>query len=176
MTADPTLQPLEAPPEVAPVRHGEELDWSALRTYLLSHLPDVSGEMQVMQFPNGSANLTYLVQVGDQRFVVRRPPFGVLAPGAHDMGREHRVLSQLWRSFDKAPRSYLFCEDHAVIGSDFVVMEYRSGEVIWGPVPSSMAGHTDLGHRLGSAVVDALAELHSLDPEEAGVGGLGRPD
>ena len=176
MSIESNAQPVEAPPEVAPVRPGEELDWDALLAYLRANLPDLEGEMQVLQFPNGSANLTYLVRVGDQQFVVRRPPFGALAPGAHDMSREHRVLSKLWRSFDKAPRSYLFCDDHSVVGSDFVVMEYRSGEVVWGPVPASMAHHRDLGRRLGLAVVDALAELHSLDPEEAGVGDLGRPD
>ena len=54
--------------------------------------------MEVQQFPNGSANLTYFVAFGDRRFVVRRPPFGQLAPGAHDMKREFRTLSRLWRA------------------------------------------------------------------------------
>ena len=56
----------------------------------------------------GSANLTYLVRFGDRRYVVRRPPFGVLAPGAHDMKREYRALSRLWAHFPRAPRGYLF--------------------------------------------------------------------
>ena len=57
--------------------------------------------MEVLQFPNGSANLTYLVRFGDRRLVVRRPPFGHIAPGAHDMKREFRTLSRLWRGYDR---------------------------------------------------------------------------
>jgi aminoglycoside phosphotransferase (APT) family kinase protein len=165
---------------VAPVRPGEELDWDALAAYLRSHLDGLDGvaldgDMEVLQFPNGSANLTYLVAFGDQHLVVRRPPFGRLAPGAHDMRREHRVLSQLWRGFDRAPRAFLFCDDHSVIGSDFLVIEYRSGEVVWGAMPPTMGRHPDVGGRVGRAVVDALAELHLLRPDAVGLGGLGRP-
>jgi aminoglycoside phosphotransferase (APT) family kinase protein len=164
------------PPEVAPVRPGEDLDWDSLARYLRDLLPELAGDLRVLQFPNGSANLTYLVQFGEQRLVVRRPPFGKIAPGAHDMGREFRTLSALWRHFDKAPRAFLFCDDHAVVGSDFLVVEYRSGEVIWGVIPPSMESERDVGRRIGFAVVDALAELHRLDPESAGLGDLGRPD
>lgn len=165
-----------APPEVAPVRPGEGLDWDALAAYLRAQLPDLAGEFHVLQFPNGSANLTYLVQMGEQQLVVRRPPFGQIAPGAHDMRREFRTLSKLWRYFDPAPRAFLFCDDHSVVGSDFVVMEYRAGEVIWGVLPPSMQSHADAGRRIGLAVVDALAELHRLDPAAAELGDLGRPE
>src|SRR2546421_5808107 len=106
------------PPDVAPVRPGEDLDWERLERYLRAQRPDLGGEFRVLQFPNGSANLTYFVQMGDQQMVVRRPPFGVIAPGAHDMRREYRALSRLWRHFDRAPRAFLFCDDHAVVGSD----------------------------------------------------------
>lgn len=165
----------EARVEVAPVRPGEELDWDALAAYLREHLSGLDGEMRVLQFPNGSANLTYLVAFGDERLVVRRPPFGRLAPGAHDMRREHRVLAQLWRGFDRAPRAFLFCDDHTVVGSDFLVVEYRSGEVIWGAVPASMRHDPEVGRHLGRAVVDALADLHLVPPEAVGLAGLGRP-
>ena len=92
------------------------------------------------------------------------------------MRREYRTLSKLWRYFDKAPRAYLFCDDHAVVGSDFLVIEYRTGEVIWGTLPTSMQSHDDVGRRIGLAVVDALAELHRVDPVAAGLADLGRPD
>lgn len=174
-TAHP-VQSLVAPPEVAPVRPGEDLDWAALGTYLRANIPELAGEMTVLQFPNGSANLTYFVQIGDHALVVRRPPFGTLAPGAHDMGREHRTLSKLWQAFPKAPRSYLLCTDHSVIGADFLVIEYRAGDVIWGVLPASMAGHDDAARRVGFAVVDALAELHLVDADACGLGDLGRPD
>jgi aminoglycoside phosphotransferase (APT) family kinase protein len=80
------------PAELAPVRPGEDLDWDALARYLRDHLPELAGEFRVLQFPNGSANLTYLVQFGEQGLVVRRPPFGRLAPRAHDMQREYRSM------------------------------------------------------------------------------------
>ncbi len=132
-------------------------------------------EMSVLQFPNGSANLTYLLTFDQGRFVLRRPPFGVLAPGAHDMRREFRVLSRLWTGYDRAPRAYVFCDDHDVIGSDFVVSEYRSGEVIWATLTPSMAALPDAGRRVGFATVDALADLHLVDPAHCGLADLGKP-
>ena len=85
------------------MRQGEELDWHALDAYLRTEIPELSGAFEVLQFPNGSANLTYLVRVGDRSLVVRRPPFGAIAPGAHDMKREFRTLSRLWRAFLPRP-------------------------------------------------------------------------
>ena len=165
----------ELPPEVAPVRPGAELDWASLSAYLRARLPDLDGELHVLQFPRGWANLTYLVQFGEKRLVVRRPPFGDIAPGAHDMRREYKVLSRLWEQFEKAPRAFLFCDDHSIIGSDFLVVEYREGVVIWGELPPSVSSHADIGRRIGFAVVDALAELHLLEPAACGLDDLGRP-
>src|SRR4051812_48496745 len=176
MSGGASMTTAAPPPEVAPVRRGEDLDWPNLDAYLRQHIPGLDGEFTVLQFPNGSANLTYLVQIGDRRLVVRRPPFGRIAPGAHDMKREYRALSRLWRHFDRAPRAFLFCDDHDVIGSAFLVMEYRPGVVIWGVLPPEMEEHEDVGRRIGLAVVDALADLHRLDPEAAGVSDLGRPE
>jgi aminoglycoside phosphotransferase (APT) family kinase protein len=167
-------------PELAPVRAGERLDWTALerwlRPRLADALPGVDGPLDVLQFPNGAANLTYLLRVGPHELVLRRPPMGQLAPGAHDMKREYKVLSRLWRHFDRAPRAYLFCDDHAVLGTDFFVMERRRGEVVRTEVPPSMRAHPDVGRRIGLALVDAMADLHALDPTACGLGDLGRPD
>jgi aminoglycoside phosphotransferase (APT) family kinase protein len=161
--------------EVAAVRPGEDLDWASLESYLRTEIPELDGPFEVLQFPNGSANLTYLVSFGDTKLVVRRPPFGQLAPGAHDMRREFRAVDALSKHYDRAPRGYLFCDDHGVIGSDFLVVEYRSGVVVWDHVPASMSHHANAGRRIGFAVVDALADLHLLDPDEVGLGDLGRP-
>ena len=167
------------PADYGPVRPGDELDWDRLASYLQGHLGEL-GELGPLvaahQFPNGAANLTYLLEFAERRLVVRRPPFGEIAVGAHDMKREYRALSRLWRSYDRAPRAYLLCEDHAVAGADFLVIDYRPGVVVWGSVPPSMAGQQDAGRRIGLAVVDALADLHRLDPEAAGVADLGRPE
>jgi aminoglycoside phosphotransferase (APT) family kinase protein len=164
------------PPEVAPVRNGDELDWSALAVYLSSEIADLGSLEAVNQFPNGSANLTYRLDFARRQLVVRRPPFGDIAAGAHDMRREFRALSRLWRHYDRAPRAYLYCDDRSVIGADFLVIEYREGQVVWGQVPPNMSQYKDVARRIAFAVVDALAELHRVDPDAAGVADLGRPD
>lgn len=162
--------------EISDVRPGEELDWTGLVSYLTGVLPDLVGPFSVQQFPNGSANLTYLLHFGDRELVLRRPPFGQIAPGAHDMRREYRVLSRLWRVFPPAPRALHLCTDHDVVGSDFVIMEYRRGEVLWGRLSPSMAGLPNAATRVGRAVVATLAQLHLLDPAESDLGDLGRPE
>jgi aminoglycoside phosphotransferase (APT) family kinase protein len=178
--ADGAGSPEAAPPEVAPVRPGERLDWAALEAWLRPRLAEVlsgvDGPLEVLQFPNGSANLTYLLRVGAHELVLRRPPMGQIAPGAHDMKREYRVLSSLWRHFDRAPRAYLFCEDHAVLGADFFVMQRRQGEVIRAALPASMRWHRNVGRRLGLALVDAMADLHALDPKACALADLGKPE
>ena len=167
---------MEPSTDTAPVRPGEALDWAALEAHLRANIAQLDGPFEALQFPGGSANLTYLLRFGHAELVLRRPPFGVVAPGAHDMKREYRVLSKLWQVFDRAPRAYLFCDDHSVTGSDFVVMERRRGEVIRGDVPASMAGHADFGRRVAFALVDAMADLHLLDPVAVDLSTLGRPD
>lgn len=167
--------PLTHPDELAAVRPGEQLAWDRLEPWLRAAVPELTGAFDVMQFPNGSANLTYLLRFGDTELVMRRPPFGTIAPGAHDMKREYRVLSKLWSVFDRAPRAYTFCDDHSVVGSDFVVMERRAGEVMRQVIPPSMQHHTDVARRMGLALIDAMAEMHLLDPVECGLGDLGKP-
>ena len=164
------------PDEATEVRTGDELDLDRLARFVHEALPQLDGEVEVLQFPGGSANLTYLLQVGDTELVLRRPPFGTIAPGAHDMRREYKVLSHLWRHFDRAPRAYVFCDDHEVLGADFFVMERRRGEVVRDELPDTLAHHPQLGRRLGFAVVDAFADLALLDPADCGLADLGRPD
>ncbi len=163
-------------PEVAEVRPGEELDWAALERHLRQQLPHLEGDFSVRQFPNGSANLTYLVRFGEDALVVRRPPFGVIAAGAHDMLREYTVLSRLHAAYPRAPLGVHYCADTAVIGAHFLVSEYRPGVVVWDRVPDSLAVGPEPGRRIGFAVVDALADLHLVDPARCDLGYLGRPD
>lgn len=162
--------------DVAPVRPGEDLDWAKVAAFLRAHLPGLGGDLEVLQFPNGSANLTYLLRFGGRPLVLRRPPFGRIAPGAHDMTREHRVLSRLWRAFPPAPRALLLCEDESIVGSKFFVMEFRSGVVIWDAIPAPMRHHPEVARRVGFAVVRALADLHQVDHARCGLSDLGRPD
>jgi len=163
--------------EIAPVRAGEEQNWQALETYLRAQMELPSEPMQVQQFPRGHANLTYLIAFGAVQLVLRRPPFGKTAPGAHDMHREFRILSRLWQAYPRAPRAFAFCEDAAIIGAPFVVQEYRSGGVvIFGEPPAAMGSMPDLGLRLTTALANALADLHQVDYAAAGLSDFGQPD
>jgi aminoglycoside phosphotransferase (APT) family kinase protein len=161
--------------ETAAVRPDEEMDWPTLAAYLTAQIPGAEGPMSVEQFPGGAANLTYLVRFGNLELVVRRPPLGPVAPGAHDMAREHKVLSRLHQVFALAPRSFHLCQDSAVIGAPFIVVERRTGVVIRDAFPDSMRHHPRLAARTSAAVVDAMAALHNVDPEQCGLGDLGKP-
>ena len=164
--------------ELAPVRAGDALDWGVLEDWLRAHVQDIPADpMAVLQFPRGHANLTYLLNFGDVKLVLRRPPHGKAAPGAHDMEREYKVLSRLWRAYPRAPRAYAFCDDASVIGSRFVVQEYRAGgEVIFKDVPDAMRSVPDLGQRLTVALVDTLVDLHKVDYAAIGLADFGQPE
>ncbi len=163
-------------PEVAPVRAGEEQDWGRAEAWIRERMPGLPEPLEVLQFPGGHANLTYLLRFGPRELVLRRPPFGPVAPGSHDMAREHKVLSRLWRHLDTAPRSYLLCEDESVIGARFFVMERRTGVVVRFRIPDALARHRDVGRRVSFALVDAMADLHDVDYEKADLADLGRPE
>jgi aminoglycoside phosphotransferase (APT) family kinase protein len=99
-------QSLEAA-ELIEQRPDEWLDAGRLEPYLRGRLEGAKGPLSVWQFFGGKANLTYLLRFGDREFVLRRPPLGPIPPGAHDMRREHRVLSLLHQRFPLAPKSLL---------------------------------------------------------------------
>jgi aminoglycoside phosphotransferase (APT) family kinase protein len=180
--------------ELIDERPDERLDTSRLEPYLRAHLPAADGPLSVRQFGGGKANLTYLLRFtptlpspasggglgrgrfGEQEFVLRRPPLGPIPPGAHDMRREHRVLSVLHRRFPLAPRSLLLCEDASIVGAVFIVEQRRHGFVIRDDIPAEFAGQPELNRRIGEALIDALADLHLVPPHEVGLGDLGRPE
>jgi aminoglycoside phosphotransferase (APT) family kinase protein len=164
--------------ELIAERPDERLDTARLEPWLRERLPGAEGALSVAQFHGGKANLTYLLRFGEsnspREFVLRRPPLGPIPPGAHDMRREHRVLSALYRRFPLAPQSLLLCEDESVIGTVFIVEERRYGFVIRDDIPAEFAGRPELNRRIGLALVDALADLHRVDPHDIGLGDLGR--
>jgi len=159
------------------IRKGEELDWEQLEIYLRTNLPEkTQGFMKVSQFHGGHANLTYLIKFPTSELIVRRPPFGKIAPGAHDMKREYRVLSKLYKSFPKAPRAYLFCDDTSIIGSPFVVLERKQGVVVRYELLDCFKGFENAEERLTTAMIKATAQLHTVDIEKADLTKLGRPE
>lgn len=168
------------PPDLIAVRPDEQFDETAVADYARQHLPDADGPMSVTQFSGGHANLTYLLAFAGEEpteYVLRRPPLGPVAAGAHDMGREHRVLSRLWKKFDLAPRSYALCEDASLIGAPFFLMERKAGVVVRKEIPEVFGGGDDpvANRKLSEVVIDTLAQFHEVDPSAADLGDLGRP-
>ena len=157
------------------VRASEQLDAAALETHLRSALPDIDGPLVIEQFPKGHSNLTYMIRFGDKEMVLRRPPFGAKIKSAHDMGREHRILSALDGVWDKAPRPVLYCEDESVLGAPFYLMERVQGVILRGM--RAKEGMTPaLMRSLSETLVDTLVELHGVDLEAAGMSDFGRPE
>ncbi len=139
-------------------------------------LPGATGPLVVEQFPGGHSNLTYLLRYGDREFVMRRPPLGPVAPKAHDMGRECRVLSALWKVFSPAPRPYLFCDDPSAIGALFYVMERRRGTIIRREWPPELGNAPATRRKISEAIVDVMVALHAVDYAAIGLGSLGKPE
>jgi aminoglycoside phosphotransferase (APT) family kinase protein len=163
-------------PDVAPVRPDERLDVAVVADYLRGRVPGTDEPLEIFQFPGGHANLTYLLRYGDtHEYVLRRPPLGPVAPRSHDMVREFRALSALGPFFAPAPRVYVLCEDPAVIGAPFFVMERRHGIVIRRTMPPEIADDATTRRRIGDAAIDCLADLHAV-PVTGAVAGLGKPE
>jgi len=163
------------------VREGEHLDWPRLIDWLRERLADcdIPGfdarrEPEIAQFPGGHSNLTYLFRFGGADVVVRRPPFGPVAPKAHDMAREFHWLAAMHEAFPLAPRPYVLCEDSGVIGSVFYAMERRHGVVVRTDEPAQIAAPADR-RRLSDAVVTALSGLHAVDVAGGTLSALGKP-
>jgi len=166
------------PPETIPVREDETFDYARLAAYLKGKVPGSEQALDVVQFAGGHANLTYLLRYGTTEYVLRRPPLGPVAPKAHDMGREFRVLSVLYKAYPYAPRAYVFCEDTEVLGAPFFVMERRRGTVVRRAIPEHWGGGSDavINRKISEVLIDTLADLHSVDAKSIGLDSLGRPD
>ncbi|MEV6629531.1 phosphotransferase family protein [Actinoplanes sp. NPDC051470] len=144
------------------------LDLDALQAYLKT------GPLTATMFAGGRSNLTYAVTDGETRWVLRRPPLGHVLPTAHDMSREHKVLSALSAAGFPAPAPVLLCTDADVIGAPFYLMEHATGR-IYRDVADLEALGPDRMRTLTLDLVDTLADLHALDPQAIGLGDFGRP-
>ncbi|MET8830277.1 phosphotransferase family protein [Streptomyces sp. NPDC004610] len=156
--------------------HPPGLDPERLRGLLDRERPGlVAGPLTARLIEGGRSNLTYTVTDGTGRWVVRRPPLGHVLATAHDMRREHRVISALHPTAVPVPGTLLLCEDEEVLGAPFYVMEqvpgtpYRTAEQL-APLGPERTRAAVLG------LVDTLVELHAVDPAEVGLGDFGRPD
>jgi aminoglycoside phosphotransferase (APT) family kinase protein len=157
-------------------RRGEELDAGKLEVYLRQALPDLTGPIEIEQFPRGYSNLTYLLRIGERELVLRRPPFGAKIKTAHDMGREFQILSRLIAVYPKVPRPCAYCADEAVLGAPFYLMERVKGIILRTKPPEGLELTPALMGRISEGFIDNLATIHGIDYVAAGLGELGRPE
>lgn len=162
---------------VIQVRPGEELDQVKLLDFLRTHIEDLpEGELKIRQFGAGHSNLTYALSIGNWEAVLRRPPLGPVAPKAHDMEREFRILSSLHEVFPAAPKPYVFSDDSEIVGSPFFIMERRHGVVIDTEFPAGIEPTEELGKKISELMVDTLVSLHAIDYGKTALSELAKPE
>ena len=162
--------------DTADMRPGEELNLAALAECLRGKLEGAEHGISVEQFPSGHSNLTYLVHAGEREYVLRRGPLGPVAPKAHDMAREYRVLQAIHPHFPEAPKPYALCEDQSVLGVVFFVMERRRGVILREKIPAGISRVANYPRIISEAFVQCLARLHAIDVVQTGLLALGRPE
>lgn len=150
-----------------------DLDGVRLGSWIAGNT-DIAGPLDsVEKFPGGQSNPTYRISCGGCSYVLRRKPFGKILPSAHAVEREFRLISALHPLGLPVAKPFALCEDEEVVGSPFYIMNMVEGRVFWdGALPDcAKEERTPIYH----ALVDALAQLHAVDPVEAGLGDYGAP-
>jgi aminoglycoside phosphotransferase (APT) family kinase protein len=149
------------------------IDEVALGQWLEANVEGFAGPIALTKFPSGQSNPTYKVGAVSGDYVLRRKPFGQLLPSAHAVDREYRLLSALHPLGFPVPEPLALCDDPAVIGAIFYVMELAKGR----PYPDGSLPDFDPAtrRRMYEQLVDTLAELHNIDPVAADLADFGRP-
>lgn len=156
------------------VREEDAFDVEAVRAWLADRGRELRGDIAVRQFRAGASNLTYSLQTAQDDLILRRPPGGRKAAGAHDMGREYRIQSALTEPFGLVPPMVALCEDQDVIGSPFYVMERVDGIVLGRDLPDELGLDRDGVRRLCLSALDTLIALHQVDTTRPDVAALGK--
>jgi aminoglycoside phosphotransferase (APT) family kinase protein len=156
-----------------PVQERHRFDVAALERYIRGHVEGFSGSLEVEQFKGGQSNPTFRLGAGGKHYVLRRKPPGKLLPSAHAVDREYKVITALRDTGVPVARTYALCEDPAVIGTAFYIMDCVEGRVIWdqglpGLSREARAAHYDEMNRV-------LAALHQVDYVKVGLGDFGKP-
>ena len=154
---------------------GFELD--RVIPWLQEHCPWIVLPITWEKLAGGHSNLTYkMTDAAGVSFVVRRPPQGELLPSAHDMAREFTVMKALWPTPVPVPEPLAFCDDKSVTGAVFYAMRAIDGRSLYNAEESKALVPEELRRGHGFHFIDVLADLHAIDPNDIGLGGLGRPD
>lgn len=155
------------------VLEAHKFDLQRLQDYMLSHVEGFQGPLTASQFKGGQSNPTYLLEAPSGKYVMRRKPPGKLLKSAHAVDREFKVISALYGADFPVPRPYVLCEDEAIVGTMFFIMEYVDGRIFWELDLPGM----DRDER--AAIYDhtnqTLAQLHNYDVKKIGLEDYGRP-
>ena len=165
---DPTVQGTEAP---------RGIDAPRVTAWFQDHVKGVEPPLEFSLVAGGRSNLTFVVtDRAGARYVLRRPPTGHLLPTAHDMAREHRIISAMGPAGVPVPPALGLCEDPEVNGAPFYVMGFVDGVIARDE--SDVTAHFDepARHRASLALIDTLADIHRADPDRIGLGDLGRKE
>jgi len=159
--------------KLIPVRDVHRFNESALSEYLQNKMEGYTGPLAVQQFEGGQSNPTFLISCGGKKYVLRKKPPGKLLPSAHQVEREYRVMKALEKTDVPVPKMLLLCEDDAVIGTPFFIMEYVHGRVL---ADFTLPNKSPQERRaIYLDVVRVLAALHSLNYADLGLDDFGKP-
>ncbi len=159
------------------IRHGEELDIQKVDTWLRPHLPDLAeGFPEVTQYSGGASNWTYHLKYVNHDLILRRPPAGTKAKGAHDMLREYQVQNQLRSAYPVVPEMIALCTDTSVIGCEFYVMCRIEGIIPRANLPKELIMSKAEVRTLCINTLDQLIALHQVDYNSVGLEGFGKGD
>ena len=150
-----------------------KIDIDNLGDYLSKTLEGFEEIISIEEFIGGQSNPTYLIKSEDQTYVLRRKPPGKLLKSAHAVDREYKVISALNSTDVPVPKAYLHCKDEAVIGTEFFLMSFVEGDVIW--EPSIPQATPEERMKIYSSMNDTIAKLHKVDPYDIGLDDFGKP-
>jgi aminoglycoside phosphotransferase (APT) family kinase protein len=156
----------------------EGIERAGVEAWFAEHAPDATPPLAFERIAGGLSNLTYRVaDATGRRWALRRPPLGKTLGSAHDMAREHRVLSALASTEVPVPPLVGLCEDEEVTGAPFYVMEFVDGPILRGLAEAEASFPDESDRRaIGERVADTLAQIHAIDPDAVGLGELGRKE
>ena len=159
--------------EIREVRKAHKLDMPALVSYLQDRM-ELSGELKIQQFSFGQSNPTYLLTDRNKAYVLRKKPPGKLLPSAHAVEREYRILKTLEKTDVPVPKMVLLCNDVAVIGTPFYLMEYVAGRIFRNPALPEMTRRKER-FAIYDAMNETLARIHNVDWQAMGLVNYGKP-
>jgi aminoglycoside phosphotransferase (APT) family kinase protein len=152
------------------------IDEPRVTPWLEEHVEGLRPPLTFTLIAGGHSNLTYRLDDADgHAFVLRRPPLHHVLATAHDMGREHRIISALGPTPVPVPPALAYCDDPEVNGAPFYVMGYVEGHVLRDAAAAERLNE-DQRRTAGESLVDVMAEIHAVDVDAVGLGELGRKE